>query len=106
MEKFKTLTTRTQLWNALTKVFAIDLPVNVNAFQIMMESHARELCAQIDAVMPEFATLKASSPLRLDVFITRLGMPKNTLVAYAILDEEAQTAPYVRTILHATCNCC
>ena len=61
--------------------------VNVHVFLTMMELHVNVPFALMIAAQPEFVLLKNNLPLMPIESILLLGMPKNTLGVYAILED-------------------
>jgi hypothetical protein len=66
--------------------------VNASASPITMELRVNAPFVQIDAVMLVSVLLKNSWPSRLAAFTPLLGMPRNKLDAFAILEDVDLTA--------------
>jgi hypothetical protein len=93
LEMFKMPTMLTQLLSALTRVSAIERPVNASASLTMMVLLVRDLFALTDAVILVFASLKINLQSKLEEYMPLHGMLKSKSDVFVILAEEVQTAP-------------
>merc|ERR1712194_183729 len=82
----------TPLLSAPTRVFATERLASASASRTTRVLLARELCAPMAAVMPEFVSPRSSWQLRPAAVTLSPGMPRSTSDVFAILVAEDLTA--------------